>query len=138
MMSTPTPSSDAATARMKANRRRDTGPERRLRSELHRRGLRFRVDYPTGVPGVRSRPDIIFTRKRLAVYVDGCFWHRCPIHGTAPKANESFWAQKLDANVTRDRRVTAALETAGWRVLRIWEHVSAEVAADLVVDELSR
>lgn len=132
------PSSAAATARMMANRRRDTGPERRLRSELHRRGQRFRVDYSVSVPGVRGRPDIVFPRKRLAVYVDGCFWHRCPIHGTAPRANQSFWEHKLNANVERDRNVTARLEAVGWHVVRVWEHMPVEDAADLVVAALKR
>ena len=117
---------------MRGNRRRDTGPERALRSELHRRGLRFRVDMPIPDLGVRARPDIVFTRHRLAVYVDGCFWHRCPIHGTEPKANADYWAPKLDANVERDRRVNRLLEQAGWRVLRIWSHVPLSDAADEV------
>jgi DNA mismatch endonuclease (patch repair protein) len=121
---------------MKANRGRDTAAERRLRSALHRRGLRFRVDHRPDVPGLRSRPDIVFPRQRLVVYVDGCFWHRCPLHGTAPKANEAFWAAKLDANVERDGRTTAALERAGWRVVRIWEHVPVDEAAGRVVAAL--
>ena len=132
----PTPSSPEATARMKANRSRDTGAERRLRSELHRRGLRFLVDRRPNVPGLRSRPDVIFPRQRLAVFVDGCFWHRCPEHGTLPKANAQFWTAKLDANVDRDRRTTATLEAAGWRVVRIWEHVPASDAADVIVAAL--
>jgi len=130
------PSSAAATTKMKANRRRDTKPERRLRSALYSRGLRFRVDHRIDLAGARARPDIVFPRQRIAIYVDGCFWHRCPVHGTAPNANEAFWRAKLDANVARDLRTTAALEASGWRVLRIWEHVSVEEATERVVDVL--
>src|SRR3954451_10328590 len=80
--------------------RRDTTPEVALRKELHARGLRFRKEY-RALPG---RPDVAFTRARLAVFVDGCFWHRCPMHGTLPKHNADWWVAKLDANVARDRR----------------------------------
>jgi len=117
---------------MRGNRRRDTDPERALRSELHRRGLRFRVDMSVPGIGLRARPDIVFTRSRLAVYVDGCFWHRCPLHGTEPKANSDYWKPKLDANVERDRRVTALLRHGGWDVIRIWSHVPPDEAADRV------
>ena len=101
-------------------------------SELHRRGLRFRVDLPITGLGMRARPDIVFTRKRVAVYVDGCFWHRCPLHGTEPKANSAYWKPKLDANVERDRRITRRLQDAGWTVLRLRSHVPAPEAADEV------
>jgi DNA mismatch endonuclease (patch repair protein) len=121
---------------MQGNRRRDTAPELRLRSELHRRGRRFRVDHPIRLAAMRARPDIVFTRQRVAVYVDGCFWHRCPIHGTEPKANSGYWKPKLDANVARDRRVTEALSRAGWRVLRIWTHVPTREAANVIDDAL--
>lgn len=117
---------------MRGNRRRDTGPEVALRSELHRRGVRFRVDHTIELPGGRVRPDVVFPQKRLAVYVDGCFWHRCPLHGTEPKANSEYWKPKLDANVARDRRANAALREDGWDVLRIWTHVGPVDAADLV------
>ncbi len=107
--------------------RKDTRPERILRSELHRRGLRFRTH--VALPG---RPDVIFTRAKLAVFVDGCFWHRCPEHGTAPKNNSTWWADKLEANVHRDARQTTQLADLGWAVLRIWEHEDPVAAADLV------
>lgn len=111
--------------------RRDTAPELALRKELHRRGMRFRVVYP--VPGDRRRSiDVAFTRQRLAVFVDGCFWHGCPVHGTQPTANRDWWEAKLQANNDRDRDTDHMLASAGWRVLRIWEHVSADKAADLV------
>jgi DNA mismatch endonuclease (patch repair protein) len=117
---------------MRANRRRDTGPELALRRELHRRGMRFRVDHQA-VPGLRCRVDIAFTRARVAVFVDGCFWHVCPVHGTAPKANHDWWATKLEQNVSRDRRNDQALREAGWTVIRVWEHEPPVQAADLVV-----
>ena len=118
----PVPSSPSASATMRANRRRDTGPERRLRSALHRRGWRFRVDFPVEAADRRVRPDIVFTRRRLAVFVDGCFWHLCPDHGQQPRANASYWGPKLRRNVERDRTDTEFLEASGWTVIRIWEH----------------
>jgi DNA mismatch endonuclease (patch repair protein) len=113
---------------MRANRARDTGPELALRSELHRLGLRYRV-HRRPLPGFRAVADIVFGPTKVAVFVDGCFWHRCPIHATAPKANGDWWAAKLDANVERDRRTDARLEEAGWKVVRVWEHVAPEIAA---------
>lgn len=122
---------------MKANKRRDTKPERQLRSALHRRGWRFRVDHRVRLGRLSGRPDIVFLRHRVAVYVDGCFWHRCPIHATSPRANASFWTEKLDANVARDERMTALLKDAGWRVLRIWEHVPVAEAVQAVEQVLA-
>lgn len=84
----------------------------------------------------RSRPDIVFTRHKLAVFVDGCFWHSCPEHATMPKANREWWEAKLTANVERDRRHTAELEEAGWTVLRFWEHEPVGRAAETVVEVL--
>jgi len=128
----PTPSSAAATAAMRANRRVDTKPERSLRSRLHAQGLRFRKDHPIAVPGLRIRADIAFTRWRVAVFVDGCFWHGCPDHGSQPKANSAYWAPKLQRNAARDRLVTDRLTAAGWTVVRVWEHVAVEEAAQVV------
>jgi len=107
---------------MRANPRTGTEPEMLLRSELHRHGLRFRKDLPLRVRDRVIRPDIVFTRARLAVFVDGCFWHACPQHGTQPRANTDYWRPKLERNVARDRAVDEALADAGWRVLRAWEH----------------
>ena len=128
----PTPSSPAATVIGKANRRTGTKAEVRLRSELHRRGLRFRKDHRVEVGDVRVRPDVVFTRWRIAVFVDGCFWHACPEHAHTPKANPGYWVPKLAANVARDRRVDAALDAAGWVVIRVWEHEAPGAAADRV------
>lgn len=115
---------------MKSQRRRDTAPEKALRSELWRRGLRFRVDHKVVDP--RRRVDIVFTGAKVAVFVDGCFWHGCPIHATSPKANREWWKAKLAGNVERDRTTDDALASAGWLVIRIWEHEPVRAAADRV------
>lgn len=128
----PEPTSREVTERMRRNRRRDTNPELAVRSELHRRGLRFRKDLPLRLPDRSVRPDIVFTRARLAVFIDGCFWHCCPEHGTAPRANSDYWQPKLERNVRRDQAVNAALVQAGWKVLRAWEHEPPADVADRV------
>jgi DNA mismatch endonuclease, patch repair protein len=117
---------------MQSNRSRDTGPEIRLRSELHRRGLRFRKDVPIRLGDVRTRVDILFPGAALAVFVDGCFWHRCPEHGSEPKTNGAYWLTKLENNVRRDRRTELALAAFGWAVVRVWEHEPPSRAADHV------
>lgn len=129
--SAPPPSSPAATSMGKANRGRDTGPELRLRSTLHRRGLRFRVNRRPE-RGVRTTPDITFGPARVVVFLDGCFWHRCPIHGTEPKANGEWWSKKLDENVARDRRADEELARRDWRVIRVWAHEDVERVADMI------
>ena len=129
----PVPSSSSASATMRANRRRDTAPELRLRSAIHRQGLRFRVDLPIEVGGRRVRPDIVFTRRRVAVFVDGCFWHACPDHGQVPRANQPYWTAKLEANKERDRTDTLTLQSNGWNVLRIWEHEQTSYALEAVL-----
>ena len=116
---------------MSAARRKDTAAEMALRRELHRRGLRYRVTVQVPERPRRSI-DIAFTRRKVAVFVDGCFWHGCPEHGTKPRSNSEWWRQKLAANAARDVDTTAVLEDLGWRVLRIWEHVPAEAGADVV------
>jgi DNA mismatch endonuclease Vsr len=117
---------------MSIARRRDTAPELGLRRLLHEAGLRYRVAYP--VPGNRRRTiDIAFTRAKVAVFVDGCFWHGCPEHGTRPKANEGWWITKLEANLARDKDTTALLEGQGWTVLRLWEHEEPREAAAKVI-----
>jgi DNA mismatch endonuclease, patch repair protein len=126
----PTPVSPASSSIMRGNRGIDTRPERRVRSLLHADGLRFRKNYQLVVAGLRVKPDIVFTRHRLAVFVDGCFWHNCPEHGTSPRANSWYWALKLARNKARDERVNEALRDAGWMVLRIWEHQDSRDAAD--------
>lgn len=132
MPASPPPSSAAVSANMRANRRRDTGPERRIRSLLHQRGLRFRVDHRVGGGRGAPRPDIAFTRLRLAVFIDGCFWHGCPEHGRLPATNGDYWAPKLARNAERDRDNDAALIDAGWEVLRLWEHADPCAAANVI------
>jgi DNA mismatch endonuclease (patch repair protein) len=139
----PRPSSEGRSANMRANRRTNTKPEVALRSALHRRGYRYRKDYrldlgdaPSGPGRVRVRPDIVFTDRKLAVFVHGCFWHSCPQHGRQPTVNEWYWTPKLRRNVERDRAADSALAAAGWRVVRLWEHVSLDTALDTVVGAL--
>lgn len=125
---TPPASSAESLRRMRRQRQRDTAAEVAIRSLLHRSGFRFRVDYP--LPGLRRRADIAFPRARVAVMVDGCFWHSCPQHGTQPKENAAWWREKIECNVARDRDTDARLAAAGWVSLRIWEHEDpAEAAA---------
>ena len=128
----PVPSSVAVSAAMRGNRRSDTKPERAIRSLLHGRGYRFRKDFVIDAENLRVRADIAFTRQRIAVFVDGCFWHRCADHGNRPRANAEYWSRKLDGNVARDRRVNEALRAEGWTVIRIWEHEAPDEAADAV------
>ena len=115
---------------MRRVRRRNTKPELLLRRELHRRGLRFRVDY-AGLPG---RPDVALTKVKIAVFVDGCFWHGCPIHATYPKHNEEWWTTKLARNRERDREVDEKLWGLGWLVLRYWTHDEVDEMADEIED----
>ena len=107
---------------MRANRKTGTRPEALLRSTLHRRGLRFRKGILVAAGDVNVRPDIVFTKARVAAFLDGCFWHACPLHGTRPVANAAYWRAKFRRNVERDRLVDEALLRAGWRVVRVWEH----------------
>lgn len=120
-------------ANMRGNRRADTKPEMALRSALHAMGYRYRKDFRLDLPLRRVRPDIAFTSRRVAVFVDGCFWHACPEHGSAPKSNQWYWSPKLAKNVERDRAADAALEQAGWTVVRLWEHVPLADAVALVI-----
>ena len=107
---------------------RNSTPELRLRSELHGRGLRFRVNV-RGLPGT---PDVVFTRAKLAVFMDGCFWHACPDHGTLPKNNRDWWREKLEGTTRRDRRKDAELLRLGWHAVHVWEHDDPEEAADRI------
>jgi DNA mismatch endonuclease (patch repair protein) len=115
---------------MQSQPQRDTAPELALRSALHKSGLRFRVDYK--LPEMRRRADIAFPSARVAVFVDGCFWHGCPRHGTAPKANAAWWAEKIARNAERDRDTDARLRDAGWKSVRVWEHEPVDLAVTLV------
>lgn len=131
----PRPANEGRSRNMKANRRSDTKPEITLRKALHALGYRYRKDFRLDLPGgVRVRPDIVFTARRVAVFVDGCFWHVCPEHGREPTSNEWYWTPKLRRNVERDRAADAALEAAGWRVVRLWEHVPLPAAVEAVLE----
>ncbi len=133
----PHPSSQGRSANMRAIRRANTKPELALRRALHRRGYRFRKDLRLDLAGgTRVRPDIAFTARRVAVFVDGCFWHACPEHGGKPSVNQAYWGPKLQRNVERDRAADAALAAAGWRVVRVWEHVPLDDAVAEVVSAL--
>lgn len=117
---------------MSRQRSRDTAPEVALRKLLHARGLRFRVALP--IPGLpRQSIDIAFTRVRVAVFVDGCFWHVCPDHRTNPAANSEWWATKLAKNQDRDIATNAHLSSLGWTVVRVWEHESPSAAVDRIL-----
>lgn len=120
---------------MTKQRRADTVPELALRRALHSRGLRYRVGYK--VPGAPRRTiDVAFPRKRLAVFVDGCFWHRCPVHAVPAKNNSSWWADKLEGNVARDLETTNLLEAQGWTVVRVWEHEEPAAVASRIAELL--
>ena len=137
---TPPPASSPAVRRsMLGNRRVDTQPEVLLRQLLHRAGLRFRKDrlIPLKPRGVRV--DVVFPRQRVAVFMDGCYWHRCPEHGTMPATNHEYWRAKFETNMARDARNNAELARDGWRVIRIWEHevLDDDLAAHAVSRVLS-
>jgi DNA mismatch endonuclease (patch repair protein) len=121
---------------MQSTRRRDAQGELALRAALWARGLRYRVDLP--LPNTRRRADVAFVGDKIAVFVDGCFWHGCPTHGTWPRANAAWWRTKIEGNVARDRDTDARLGRAGWIVLRFWEHESPESAAAAVIGALRR
>lgn len=124
---------------MAAIRRRDTKPEVALRSALHRLGYRFRVDRRLDLPLARVRPDIVFGRRKLAVFIDGCFFHGCPDHGRRPNIkNAAYWTPKIAGNQERDRRADLALTDAGWTVVRLWEHIPVGAQVDAVVTALGR
>jgi DNA mismatch endonuclease, patch repair protein len=129
--SAPEASSADALRRMRRQRRRDTAPELALRRELHRRGLRYRVDHTVLAQG-RRRHDIVFPGARLVVEVRGCFWHCCELHGSSPKSNSAWWSEKLERNVARDNETEALLARAGWRIIVVWEHEDPMEAADRV------
>lgn len=124
-----TPTSKPTSERFARTGRRDTKPEVALRRTLHARGLRFRVDRLV-LRGLRRRADLVFGPARVAVFVDGCFWHGCPTHGTWPKNNADFWREKIETNRLRDRDTDRRLIEAGWKVVRVWEHEDVSEVAD--------
>lgn len=133
----PRPETPGRGRNMQAIRRSNTKPEVALRSALHAAGFRYRKDHRLSLQGgVHPRPDIVFTRRKVAVFVDGCFWHACPEHFKPPARNPDYWGPKIDRNVARDRRYDSALTAAGWTVVRIWEHEPLPTAVDAVVAAL--
>lgn len=122
-------SSPARRRIMQAIKPRDTRPELAIRRLIHAQGLRYRVSFRP-IPDLRRTADVVFTRRRVAVFIDGCFWHSCPAHGREPMKNSEYWLPKLQRNRERDAETNTTLTAAGWTVLRYWEHESpAEVAA---------
>lgn len=137
----PPPLNPGRSRNMQANRRSNTKPEMLIRQLLHARGRRFRVDMRLDVGNLRVRPDIVFTKRKIAVFVDGCFWHVCPEHGRYPATNEWYWTPKLRRNMHRDNEVNASLADFGWTVIRAWEHedpgdVAARICAEIDLAEL--
>lgn len=121
-------SSEGVRRSMRSNKGRDTRPELELRRAVHALGLRYRVS-TRPLPGVRRTADIVFPRVKIAVFLDGCFWHGCPNHHTVAKTNARFWADKVEQTRRRDRETDELLSQAGWTVLRVWEHEHAEESA---------
>jgi DNA mismatch endonuclease (patch repair protein) len=130
-------SSPGARRTMQSNRGRDTGPELAIRRLLHAAGIRYRVSVRP-IPELRRTADMVLRPLRVAVFVDGCFWHRCPEHGTWPNTKSTYWSAKLERNVERDRDTDRALESQGWKCVRIWEHEAPEVAAGRLVSVMER
>lgn len=130
------PASRAVTERMQRVRQSGTDCELRVRKALHKAGLRYRVNI---IPekSLRTRADIVFPRKRIAIFIDGCFWHSCPIHGTLPTKNQSWWTAKLNANRERDERATNLLRDLGWIVLRFWSHENVGSVVETVKEVLN-
>ncbi|MCI0386477.1 very short patch repair endonuclease [Streptomyces sp. CNQ085] len=124
-------SSPASRAVMSANKGKDTKPEKLLRSALHKRGLRYRVG-ARPVPNLRRTADIVFTKARVAVFVDGCYWHGCPDHYRPANKGAAFWREKIAGNQARDAETNEVLREAGWLVIRIWEHEDPEQTAQAV------
>ena len=133
----PAASSETVRSRMSRQRNKDTAPEVQVRKILHARGARFRTDVKLE-SDLRTRADLAWRGLRLAVFIDGCFWHGCPEHATRPASNAEWWAEKLDANVARDRRTDALLADRGWTVRRYWEHEDQERVADDILATLRR
>jgi DNA mismatch endonuclease, patch repair protein len=130
-------SSPAVRNVMRGNKGRDTRPELALRSAVHALGLRYRVGLRP-VPQVRRTADIVFTRAKVAVFLDGCFWHGCPEHHRPAKKNADFWTEKISGNMVRDASTDARLGEAGWQVIRIWEHEDPIAAARIIREAVRR
>ncbi|WP_307869172.1 very short patch repair endonuclease [Nocardiopsis sp. B62] len=130
-----TATSEAARATMRANKGRDTGPELLLRSLLHARGLRYRVN-ARPLPELARTADVVFRKARVAVFVDGCYWHGCPEHHRPAKRRADFWRDKIEGNQARDTDTNERLRAQGWTVVRVWEHETPESALERVLTAL--
>lgn len=117
---------------MRGNQRRDTLPELAVRRAVHALGLRYVVD-ARPLPDVNRRADLVFTRAKVAVFIDGCFWHGCPAHGTVPRTNVDYWTSKIERNSERDQETNTVLADRGWVSLRIWEHETVTSAVEKIV-----
>nr|WP_301547021.1 very short patch repair endonuclease [Gordonia sp. X0973] len=131
-------SSAAVRKSMQGNRRRDTAPEMAVRRLVHAAGLRYRVDYAPLPEMPRRKADLVFTRAKVAVFIDGCFWHGCPEHRQVPKTNAQFWSDKIATNQARDMDMDRSLTDSGWTVIRCWEHEDPFVVASAVADAVGR
>lgn len=134
----PKPLNNNVSAVMKANKKTDTVPEKMIRSELHKRGYRFRKNYQIKDSEIHCHVDIVFPRRKIAIFVDGCFWHACPRHGNLPGHNQNYWQKKLERNKVRDQQNTYGLSNRGWKVIRIWEHEETETALSKITKALER
>ncbi|WP_284236238.1 very short patch repair endonuclease [Mycobacterium antarcticum] len=131
------PPTEQVRRRMQSQKTTGTRIELQVRRGLHSRGYRYRVDRRL-LPDHPFRGDIVWATRRLAVFLDGCFWHGCPVHGTAPKSNAEWWRTKLAGNRDRDRRTDAILERRGWTVIRFWEHENPDEIVESIIDRLKR
>jgi DNA mismatch endonuclease, patch repair protein len=133
----PTPSSSQVRRVMQANCGGDTLPEQVLRSGLHKLGLRFRK-HARPFANLRCDADIVLASQKICVFVDGCFWHGCPVHRKIPKTNSNWWKEKIQANIDRDCRNAEILAINGWRVIRVWEHDLEVTCAQQTVENIFR
>ncbi|MBV1947902.1 very short patch repair endonuclease [Streptomyces sp. BV129] len=129
-------SSAARRRNMQAIRSRDTKPERLVRRLVHAKGLRYRVA-ARPLPDLRRSADMVFRPTKVAVFIDGCYWHGCPVHFVSPKTNPGYWSEKVARNIARDRDTDRQLQDAGWLVLRFWEHTPAEEAAAAIIRQVT-
>ncbi|MGW1009754.1 very short patch repair endonuclease [Streptomyces termitum] len=129
-------SSEARRRNMQAIRSRDTKPEQAIRRLVHAQGLRYRVAAKP-LPGLRRTADMVFRPSKVAVFVDGCYWHGCPEHYVPPKTNSGYWSKKVEGNMARDRDTDRRLTEAGWLVLRFWEHAAPEECASQIARTVS-
>ncbi|MGW3113840.1 very short patch repair endonuclease [Streptomyces sp. NPDC001091] len=129
-------SSAARRRNMQAIRSRDTKPERLVRRLVHAKGLRYRVA-ARPLPDLRRSADMVFRPTKVAVFIDGCYWHGCPVHFVSPKTNPGYWSEKVARNIARDRDTDRKLQAAGWLVLRFWEHTPAEETAAAIIRQVT-